>query len=111
MNRTHASLRLDDVRLEQGELDIAETWAVLRPFEQQLIESLRTLPRLDHGEYAVGLLERDLRRLDRIADDHAGGRTAAAKVRLGRFERDDRTEQAFAAVGVHECAPSAPLAR
>ncbi|HSE81281.1 MAG TPA: M48 family metalloprotease [Gaiellaceae bacterium] len=111
VNRTHASLRLDDVRRERGQLDLAETWAVLRPFEQQLIESLRTLPRLDHGEYAVGLLERDLRRLDRIADDYAGGRTDAARARLGRFDRDDKTEQAFAAVGVHECAPSAPQAR
>jgi hypothetical protein len=109
--RTHADLRLADVAAQRGRLDFAERWAILRPFEQQLVESLRTLPRLDHGAYAVELLERDLRRLDRIADDYAAGRTRAARARLERYERDGSTEEAFAAVGIHACAPTPPLAR
>jgi Zn-dependent protease with chaperone function len=111
VQRTHAHLRLEDVERERGDLDFAETWAVLRPFEQELVTSLRTLPRIDDGEYAVGLLARDLKRLDRIADDYGAGRTRTAAARFRRLERDDSTEQAFAALGVHECALSSTLAR
>jgi Zn-dependent protease with chaperone function len=109
--RTHADLRLEDVAAERGKLDFAEQWAVLRPFEAQLVESLRALPRLDHGDYAVELLERDLRKLDRIADDYVAGRTKAARAQLERYERDGSTEEAFAAVGIHACALTPPLAR
>jgi hypothetical protein len=111
VQRTHAHLRLEDVERDQGDLDFAATWAVLRPFEQELVESLRTLPRIDDGDHAVQLLARDLRRLDRIADDFAAGRTKAAMARLRRLERDDSTEQAFAALGVHVCFRSSTLAR
>jgi Zn-dependent protease with chaperone function len=109
--RTHAGLRLEDVLVQRGELDFAERWEVLRPFEQELAAGLRALPNANHFEDVVGLLERDLRKLDRIADDYATGRTKAAEARLERYERDETTEQAFAAVGVHACAPTAPLAR
>jgi Zn-dependent protease with chaperone function len=109
--RTHAGLRLEDVVAERGELDFAGEWAVLRPFEEELVASLRTLPHLDHGEYAVGLLERDLQKLDRIADDYAAGRRKAVEARLERYEQDRSTEQAFAQMGVHACAPTPPLAR
>ncbi len=111
VQRTHAHLRLEDVERDQGDLDFAATWAVLRPFEQELVESLRTLPRIDHGEYAVGLLARDLKRLDRIADVYEAGRTKAAAARFRRLERDESTEQAFAALGVNECALSSTVAR
>jgi Zn-dependent protease with chaperone function len=111
VHRTHAALRFEDVTAKRGELDFAETWAVLRPFELELIQGLDTLPQLDHGEHVVDLLTRDVERLDRIADDYAAGRRKAAEARLARFERDGSTERALAAVGVHACAPSSPLAR
>jgi hypothetical protein len=111
VQRTHAHLRLEDVERDRGNLDFAETWAVLRPFEQELIAGLRTLPRIDQGEHAVGLLARDLKRLDRIADDYAAGRSKAAAARFRRLQRDESTEQAFAALGVHECALSSTVAR
>jgi hypothetical protein len=111
VQRTHAHLRLEDVERDRGDLDFAETWAVLRPFEQELVAGLRTLPPIDQGEHAVGLLARDLKRLDRVADDYAAGRRKAAAAGFRRLQRDESTEQAFAALGVHECALSSTVAR
>jgi hypothetical protein len=109
--RTHAGLRLEDVLVRRGELDFAEQWEVLRPFEHELAAGLRALPHASHFEDVARLFERDLERLDRIAADYAAGRRKAAEARLERYERDETTEQAFAAFGVHACAPTAPVAR
>jgi Zn-dependent protease with chaperone function len=111
VQRTHANLRLEDVVRERGELDFAQTWAVVRPFQQQVVDILGARPAGDDAARAVGLLARDLRRLDRIAGAVAAGRGKAAGARLERFEADDSTARAFAELGVHECAPAAPLVR
>jgi Zn-dependent protease with chaperone function len=104
MHRTHAELRLADVRAERGELDLAQSWEILRPFELELVTGLERLPHPPRGApKAIALLERDVASIDRAARAFTAGRTAAAEARLQEVREDRRAEELLAGLGVHAC--------
>jgi Zn-dependent protease with chaperone function len=113
VHRTHARLRLEDVRAERGELDLAETWKVVRPFELEIVTGLETLPHVPRGgPKAIALLKQDVASLDLAARAFAGGRTAAAQARVREVERDRRAEELLAGLGIHSCGePNALITR
>ena len=113
VHRTHAQLRLEDVRAQRRELDLVETWDVVRPFELQIVAGLEGLPHPPRGgPKVIALLKQDVAGLDRAARAFANGRPAAAQARVQEVEQDGRAEQLLAGLGVHACSePSTLLAR
>jgi Zn-dependent protease with chaperone function len=111
--RTHAQLRLEDVRAERGELNLAETWDVVRPFELEIVTGLERLPHVPAGgPRAIALLRQDVARLDRAARAFAGGRAEAAQTRVEEVAQDRRAEEALAGLGIHSCSePNALITR
>jgi Zn-dependent protease with chaperone function len=113
VHRTHAQLTLEDVRAQRGELDLAETWEVVRLFELQIVTGLEELPHPPRGgPKAVAILRQEFASLDRAAGAFANGRTVAAQRQVRKVEQDRRAEELLAGLGVHACSePNALLTR
>jgi Zn-dependent protease with chaperone function len=112
VQRTHADLRLDDVRAQRGELGLVAAWEILRPFEVDLVKGLKALPHPPPGApQAASLLRQEIVAVDRAARAEAEGRRKAAAARMERIVGDQRAEEAFAALGVFTCAQPARIAR
>ncbi|HEU4449014.1 MAG TPA: M48 family metallopeptidase [Gaiellaceae bacterium] len=110
--RTHAALRLEDVHPDPAEPGFAEVWKVLRPFEDDLLAGLVTIPHAPpEAAEAVRSLGRDVALLERAAAAARSGKPAAAEKLLSRVRRDQRTEQAFAKLGIRTCPAEAPAVR